>query len=192
MAHRPNQAAKLIVKNGWRGLWGSDKKGFIHSLGNGARIIRDFSPVQNRDPHLGTVYQSEGNKRAMYIYWSNDRLKDRLEIMRHTLPTKFHVPSTVTNEYIRQLNAEIKTTRIAPLTGRLVHFWKQVRKDNHLRDCELMGLVMALAGGILEDEAMKEADSQKAFGFMKDAPVDATPVEEEPRAMEETQFQFPN
>lgn len=98
--------------------------------------------------------------------------------MRHTLPTKFHVPSTVTNDYIRQLNAEIKTSRIAPLTGRLVHFWKQVRKDNHLRDCELMNIAMALAGGILEDEAMKEADSQKAFGFMKEAPVDVPPPEE--------------
>jgi hypothetical protein len=182
MAHRPNVAAKLIVKNGWRGLWGSDKKGFVHTLGNGARIIRDFSPVQNRDPHLGTVYQSENNKRAMYVYWSGDRLKDRLEILRHTQPTKFHVPSTVSNDYVRQINSEIKTSRVAPLTGRLVHFWKQVRKDNHLRDCELMGLVMALAGGILEDETMSAADSQAAFGFMKSPPTIAAPIENEPEA----------
>jgi hypothetical protein len=171
MAHRPNESARLIVKNGWRGLWGSDKKGFSHTLGNGARVIRDFSPVQYRDPHVGTVHQSDTNQRAMYIFWSNDRVKDRLEILRHTQPTKFHVPSTVSNHYIRQINSEIKMTRIAPITGRLVHYWKQIRKDNHLRDTELMGLAMALAGGILEDETMDVTDTQRATGYIREAPT---------------------
>ena len=179
MAHKPNSTAQLCVKYGWRGLWGSpNKKGFVHTLGNGARIIRDFGPTQSRDPHLGTVYQSEGNNRAMFVYWSIDAIADRLAIMRYSVPTKWHVHSRVDNDYIRQINAEVKMTRINPMTGKPTYYWKQLRRSNHLGDCERMQVVMCLANGILEDDAMKEAHSQKAFGFMA-AKVDDSGSEHE-------------
>jgi len=39
------------------------------------------------------------------------------------------------------------------VTGRITYYWKQVRRDNHLFDCEAMQVVMALVGGVLEEEA---------------------------------------
>ncbi|MEI6716073.1 MAG: terminase gpA endonuclease subunit [Verrucomicrobiota bacterium] len=180
MAHRPNVVARLCVKNGWRGLWGSpNKKGFVHTLGNGHRIIRDFSPTQSRDPHLGTVHQSEGNKRALFAYWAVDAIADRLAILRYSVPTKWHVHSRVDNDYIRQINAEVKMTRINPMTGKPTYYWKQLRRDNHLGDCERLQVVMALAGGILEDDSMKDANSQKAFGFMGAKVEEEAPENEE-------------
>lgn len=169
MAHRPNRVAALLVKNHWRGLWGSDKNGFIHNLSNGYKLIREYSPVQFRDPHLGTIHQNEQNERAMFIYWSGDRIKDRLEVLRHADdPPRWHVHSNITKAYIHHMNAESKQSKISPKTGRLTWFYKQVRKDNHLRDCECMQLVMALKNGILEDEAGRQANSQIALGLGSD------------------------
>jgi hypothetical protein len=45
---------------------------------------------------------------------------------------------------------EIKTNRI---TGRKTYYWKRLRRDNHIWDCEAMQIVAAMAGGVLEDSA---------------------------------------
>ena len=171
MAHRPNKVAAMLVKNGWRGLWGSERQGFIHNLENGYKLIREYSPVQFRDPHLGTIHQNEANEKAMFLYWSNDRIKDRLEVLRHaTDPARWHVHANITKDYVHQMNSEIKTSKVSQKTGRLTFFYRQVRKANHLRDCEAMQIVMALKNGILEDEAGRTANTQAALS-LGDVPV---------------------
>jgi len=165
IAHKTNFVASLCVKNGWRGLWGSEKTGFVHSLANGYRVIKDYSPVQYRDPHLGTVHQGQENKKAMFIYWSNDRLKDRLAVARHGYPPRWHVHGDIRQEYMRHLNAEIKTTKVSPKSGRVTYYWKQVRRDNHALDCESMQYAMGLIGGVIEDDADRQANSQAALAL---------------------------
>jgi hypothetical protein len=163
MGHRPNMVSGLLVKNGWRGLWGSDKSGFIHTLGNGNRIVREYSPVQFRDPHLGTIHQSELNNKAMFVYWANDRIKDRLEVLRYSDPPRWHVHSNISKEYVHQINSERRSIKESRQTGRKTYYWKQIRKANHLFDCESMQIVMALVGGVLEDAAGTLASAQQAF-----------------------------
>ena len=165
MAHRPNMVAALLVKNGWNGLWGSDRLGFTHTLPNGYKVIREYSKIEFRDPHLGTIYQSEQNIRAPFVYWSGDRIKDRLEVLRFEEPARWHVDAGVSKDYVHQLNSEIKTSKISPKTGRITFYWRQVRKANHLRDCEAMQIVLTLKNGILEDEASRQANTQIALGL---------------------------
>jgi hypothetical protein len=162
MAHRPNMVGALLVKNGWRGLWGSDKTGFTHALGNGYRVQREYSPVQYRDPHLGTVHQSERNAKAMFLFWSNDRIKDRLEVLRFSDPPRWHVHSNITAEYVRQMNSERREIKTNRTTGRKTYYWKRLRRDNHIWDCESMQIVAALAGGVLED-SVDAASSNSPF-----------------------------
>jgi DNA-directed RNA polymerase subunit RPC12/RpoP len=164
IAHKTNFVSSLIVKNGWRGLWGSDKTGFLH-VRNGYKTFKDYSPIQYRDPHVGTIRQGENNPRAAFIYWSNDRIKDRLAVARHAIPPRWHVHGDVRQDYMRHLNAEIKTTKMNPRTGRVSYYWKQVRRDNHLLDCEAMQFAMGLVGGVIEDEADKQANSQAALAL---------------------------
>jgi DNA-directed RNA polymerase subunit RPC12/RpoP len=150
MAHKPNTVSSILIRNGWRGLWGSDKTGFLHSGIGANRVIKDYSPIQYRDPHLGTVNQSEGNDKAMFVFWSNDRIKDRLAVLRDG--GRWHVNSNVSKEYIHQINAESKEMKRSPATGRVTYYWKRVRKSNHMFDCEAMQVVMALVGGVLQDD----------------------------------------
>ncbi|MEA3207672.1 MAG: hypothetical protein QOE70_729 [Chthoniobacter sp.] len=149
IAHFTNAASRWLVENGWRGAWGSDKKGFVHTLDSGQRVIRAWSPVNYRDPMLGTRSASDVNAKAMYVYWSNDAIKDLFAVLRFTEPTIFHVHTDVPPEYQRHLNAEIKTTKKSYQTGRVTYFWKQLRKDNHLLDAECMNLMRALRLGLV-------------------------------------------
>jgi hypothetical protein len=159
MAHKPNTVSGIMVKNGWRGLWGRDNsQGYIHSPIGSPKVFKDYSQVQRRDPHLGTIYQSEGNEKALFIYWSNDRIKDRLAVQRDS--GRWHVHANITKDYIHQLNSESKEMKRSPITGRVTYYWKQVRRDNHLFDCEAMQIVMALAGGVLEEEAVAATQTQ--------------------------------
>jgi len=150
MGHKPNTVCSILIRNGWRGLWGSDKGGFLHSGIGADRVIKDYSPIQLRDPHLGTVNQGEGNQKAMFVYWSNDRIKDRLAVLR--AGGRWHVNANVSKAYIHQLNAEQKESKRSAVTGRITYYWKRVRKDNHMFDCEAMQVALALVGGVLEDD----------------------------------------
>lgn len=156
MAHRPNTVSAVLVRNGWRGLWGRDNsQGYIHSAIGSPRVYKDYSTVQLRDPHLGTIRQSEGNEKALFVYWSNDRIKDRLAVLRDS--GRWHVHPGISKDYIHQINAESKESKRSPITGRITYYWKQVRRDNHLFDCEAMQVVMALIGGVLEEEGVAQA-----------------------------------
>jgi hypothetical protein len=165
VANQTNRVCAMLVKNDWRGLWGSDKEGWIHTLPSGNRVIREYSPVQFRDPHLGTIESSERNTRAMFLYWSNDRIKDRLAVLRGAEPERWHVRSDISSDYVHQLNSELKTTKVMPKSGKVVYYWKRVRTANHMFDCEAMQICMALAGGILADDENTASMQQGVMVF---------------------------
>lgn len=150
MAHWPNRAAQMIVRNDWRGLWGADKTHFWHTEENGNKVAKCYSITNYRDPYRGTVRQSQTNPRARWKYWSNPFIKDMLKDLREETPSRYHVLSTVCAEYPKHMNAEIQLST-EDRFGRTVKYWKQVKKANHLRDCALGTLTMALINGIIED-----------------------------------------
>ena len=73
---------------------------------------------------------------------------------------RWHVHANITKDYIHQLNAESKDMKRSPVTGRVTYYWRQVRRDNHLFDCEAMQILMALVGGVLEEEASTSTQGQ--------------------------------
>lgn len=163
VADQTNLVCRWIVDHDWRGAWGSPKRGFAHNLPNGYRVQKMVSPVQWRDPQLGTVHSSEANPRARYVFWSNDAVKDVLAVMRHAEPRRWHVHGDIPPEYVKHMNAEVKIMRQNPRTGRYSIEWKQVRKANHLLDCEGMQVVNALCAGIITEDAEKYANAQGAL-----------------------------
>jgi len=163
IAHFTNQACKWIVAHDWRGLWGSNKNGFFHVLETGQRVIKDYSSVHYRDPHLGTAFAADGTPRAMFVYWSNEKFYDLLAILRYSEPTVFHIHSDVPPEYQRHLNSAIKTTEKSFRTGRVKYVWKQLRKEDHLRDCECMALVRAMQLGLVPTPDMTPVGQQRSL-----------------------------
>ncbi len=148
-AHYTNRVAKWIVEHGWRGMWGQDKKGFLHQMQPGQNVQLLWSKVQYRDPHVGTPYQSDENAKAMYVFWANDPIKDLLAVLRYSHPPIFHIHAQAHRDYQRHMNAEQRVCVKMTKSGRYSYFWKQFSRDNHLFDCECMCLVRALQLGLV-------------------------------------------
>lgn len=161
IAHMTNTVCQWLVKNDWRGAWGSDAKSFAHRMGNGAVIQRIVSQVKLRDPFLGTVRQSEMNRPARYVQWAQDAVKDQLALLRSAEPSRWHVHGDASAVYFQHLNAEKKIAIQNPRNGRITHIWRQFRRANHLNDCECMQIIGAMMAGFIEEEAVKFAGRQE-------------------------------
>jgi len=149
MGKWPNKVAKWIVQYGFRGMWGDDKRGFVHAFENGMRVTMLWSPMMMRDPHLGTPYQSDANTKAMYVKWANDPIKDVLLTLRYSNPSIFHVNANAHKDYQRHMNAEQPVLIKNPRRGNYSRHWKQFSRHNHLHDCECGCLVRALMLGLV-------------------------------------------
>jgi hypothetical protein len=92
---------------------------------------------------MGTKRQGLGKRVKRYV-WSNDATKNILaELMSGQIGT-WTIAKNTTQEYIQQLTAEIREEK-KEANGRISYVWRQIRRDNHLRDCELMIVVASLA-----------------------------------------------
>jgi hypothetical protein len=69
--------------------------------------------------------------------WSNNAAKDELTELLMGKVGEWTIPRRVESSYLKQVTAERREEKI-DARGRVTYFWKQVRRDNHLRDCELM------------------------------------------------------
>ena len=86
--------------------------------------------------------------------WSNNAAKDLLTEQMRGLAGEWTIPRKVEPLYLKQITAERRAEKIdarlsrrsfgAKMDGRVSYFWKQVRRDNHLGDCELMIIVAAV------------------------------------------------
>lgn len=149
MAKWPNKVAKWIVENNWRGMWGEDKRGFVHAFENGMRVSMLWSPMKMRDPHVGTPFQAETNTKAMYVQWANDPIKDMLLAVRNSLPSIFHVLSTTHKDYQRHMNAEQPVLQKSGRKGGYIRAWHRFSRHNHGHDCECMALTRAAMLGLV-------------------------------------------
>lgn len=149
LAHRPNQTGRMIIERGWRGIWGSDTKSFWHRLPNGTRIERIFSPVQLRDPHLGTAWESKTLDRARYIKFSTNGALDLISSLRYASPPIWHVTMNVSDKYQRHLNSKLKTGLQNKRTGRWEYIWRDIHQDDHLLDCEEFQVIRAIQLGLI-------------------------------------------
>lgn len=159
IAHKTNVVCQWLVAHDWRGAWGSDAKSFTHTLETSVRVQRIISMVKGRDPFLGTVKQSELNRPALYVQWAQDAVKDQLALLRFAEQPIWHVHGDAPTEYFSHLNAERKFM-VLDHRGRAKSFWKQLRRHNHLNDCECMQVIGAMLAGLIEEDAVKFATRQ--------------------------------
>jgi hypothetical protein len=165
MAKYTNRVAKWVVEFDWRGLWGDDKRGFLHQPAPGQNVQLLWSKVQYRDPHVGTPFQSDRNEMAKYMFWANDPIKDLLAVLRYSDPAIFHVSANAHKNYQKHMNAEQQIVEKLKRSGKYVRRWKQFSRDNHLFDTELMCLVRALQLGLIPMPDGSPVPFQQQFGL---------------------------
>jgi phage terminase large subunit GpA-like protein len=141
---KAREVYRFCLANGWKSFKGDDAEYFLHlnKKVNPPKTIRRIWTRTLVDPHFGTNMQ--GRTRPVPLFrWSNNAAKDLLTEQMRGLAGEWTIPRRVEALYLKQITAERRAEKI-DTRGRVSYFWKQVRRDNHLGDCELMIIVAAV------------------------------------------------
>ena len=136
---KAREVYRFCLSHGWKAFKGDDAEWFMHSVKKSGEPTKQVRRIYTRslvDPHYGTAMQ--GRSRMIPLYrWSNNAAKDELTELLMGKVGEWTIPRRVESSYLKQVTAERREEKI-DARGRVTYFWKQVRRDNHLRDCELM------------------------------------------------------
>jgi DNA-directed RNA polymerase subunit RPC12/RpoP len=147
IANRPNEVGRLIIKNRWYGIAGTDKASFTWNMTGGRSIERLYSKVFWRDCHLGTAWQDRCLTKAPYIKFSKSGALDLVSSLRDMRPTIFHIHSQISDRYSRQIGGRVKRVEMHGRQRKVV--WHSVHREVHLGDCESFCAVKATVLGLL-------------------------------------------
>lgn len=139
--YQTQEVYAAVVKNGsrWKATKGHDSKdGYIV---NGIRKPWKWSETD--------AMTGRGQRASVpLIIFSNPMLKDALAHLMSGKGPKWEFSKQAGDVYIGQITAERKEERI-DARGAVSYFWRRIRRDNHLFDCEVLQLVGALATKII-------------------------------------------
>ncbi len=82
--------------------------------------------------------------------WANPATRDLMANFTTGLVGEWTIPQAVTRDYLQQLSAVRREEVTAP-RGRFKYIWKQIARDDHYNDCELMITVAAVICGLITD-----------------------------------------
>lgn len=145
---------------GWTALMGDDREMFSIPIGDGRSKLSLLGEPQRGDPlvgkHMGEKERKDLKTRSCpVIRWSNPSVKDILENLSRGRGALWEIPRETPPEWFAHMRAEVKRISRHPDTGqKIVKYILVGKKQNHLRDCELMQIVGAVLGGMLGDEKM--------------------------------------
>jgi len=137
------------VRFGWVGLHGSHEDGFMHMPPNRPAVKKFYSSLKHA--------QATGSKQARYIFWSNEKVKDLLSILRAGRGPAWQTPDDASADYRLQIVSEIKRDMINKSTKAVKPTWVRIKKDNHMWDCECMAIVFALFKGLIGSTSISAA-----------------------------------
>ncbi|MDR2462209.1 MAG: phage terminase large subunit family protein [Verrucomicrobiales bacterium] len=140
--HNTGVVYDACARYGWTALHGSGDAGFKHYNGRRRQpVTRFYSAVQ-------TAVAPRGGA-ARYLFWSNEKVKDVLALLRTGKGAPWQVPDDVSDDYQKQLDSETKKEVVNPKTKSVAMRWVKIRADNHLWDCEAMQTAAAMMLGVL-------------------------------------------
>ena len=124
-------------------------------------IMRPFSQLVSRDPGIGT--RNQARKLAYGCHFSKDWVRDSIqrrilgEGIEWGLPDDiedltWEGTNTKQTNYLDQLNSWMCAEKTDPQTNKVKKIWKMIRRDDHLRACEEMQLIMAAGQNLIPSE----------------------------------------
>lgn len=139
--YEPGPVYDTCAKWGWTALHGSGQDGFLHFKPGAKKPMKKFySPWK--------IASAPSGGKASYVSWSNEGIKDCLSQLRARGTPYWEFPVDVSQEWLAQMNSEVKRERINSKTKKLKMEWVKL-KPNHLWDCEAMQVAVAMMVEIL-------------------------------------------
>jgi phage terminase large subunit GpA-like protein len=132
------------AKFGWTSLHGHQKSSFnIYQKRNGK-----MRPTAHFYSSLQTVI-APGGGRARTGYWSNEKIKDALALLRTGKGAAWETPDDASPEYAAQIDSEMKKEVVDKKTHAVSLRWVKIKNDNHFWDCECLQVCGAMMLGVL-------------------------------------------
>jgi hypothetical protein len=152
--HKGNEIYRMCALHGWFACRGDAAESWPHPVPHGKPVHRVWTE-RKFDPFTGTA--KAGRKTVTELRWSNPRIKGLLEVLRNPERSPYRweiVEPYATEEYFRHLDGEYLGESYNPKTGKVKREWKKRgrRWPNHLRDCELENIAVAIRLGILKTD----------------------------------------
>lgn len=144
---KASEVYRFCQAAGWKPFKGDDAEFFVARDPRTQKVVRRLYQKTRVDPAYGTRHQ--GRVRALPLYrWSNPGMKDLLSEHMTGLVGDWTVPQGTGREYFEQLAAEHRVEE-RDARGRIRYRWHQRGRDNHLLDCELMIMAVAVITGLV-------------------------------------------
>lgn len=155
-AYKRNEVLRFCAASGWKAFSGDDADFFLIRDEAKQKTFRQCWKAEWAQPE--GVKPVAGQARRVRVFrWSNPWVFDILGEFATGLVGEFTIPRQVGREYLKQMSShqrvEVKDTR-----GRYKHRWDQVLKDDHLRDCECMIHVAAIASKVIASPRKIDGD----------------------------------
>lgn len=141
--HDPHSVYGDCVRFGWSCAFGSERRGWEHILQGGKRAYRPYSPLKP---------VQQGTARVMTMEFGTDYHKDILNNLVSGRGAKYEYPDDVGEDWILHMESE-KKVEISP--GKWKWKTQYSTKPNHLWDCEVMQVVLAVIRGLLSSADIK-------------------------------------
>ncbi len=134
------------ARYGWTAYIGMPRKSFPHPHPTikGKSVYRLYSRLNPINCGIGL--KANGRKGALYCREfgiATPTLEAMFQEHLENPELRFELPSDLRPEYMQHARATIRDLVPSKSTGALQEVWKQIHKDDHLRDCEKMGIAAA-------------------------------------------------
>lgn len=138
---KATEVYRFCQSTGWKAFKGDEQEFYAHK-GAGDKVARRIWTHSLIDPASGTRLSGRVNRIPLFRF-SGNATKDALVEHMQGIVGEWTIPRDTPVDYFRQMTAERRCEQ-QDTKGRLSYFWRRVRRDNHLWDCELMILVAAI------------------------------------------------
>ena len=144
---KASEVYRFCQATGWKPFKGDDAEFFAVKDRATGKVVRRLYQKTQVDPAYGTRLQ--GRVRPLPLFrWSNPGMKDLLFEHLTGLVGDWTVPNTIGRDYMKQITAEHRVEE-RDSRGRVRYRWHQKHRENHLLDCELMLMTVAVMAGLV-------------------------------------------
>ncbi len=117
-----------------------------------SRVYEQERPLWKQANWPGPTQQNPIDEPVFFRY-SKPGIRERLHFLRTSKHIKWEVPSDISDDYKKHMEAEQIEDKVSPSTGRREVIVKQLSKANHLLVCECYVALLMDFGGIIGDAA---------------------------------------
>lgn len=150
---------RFCLDNQWQAFKGEDNPFFLMKDERTGKTVRKLWTVSRVDSAIGTNLQGRG-RMIRLTRFSSPGLKDLLfDYLKGNIPG-FTIPSKIGRDYKLHITAE-ERRELESRSGHVSYYWHQLRRDNHLLDCELQILVGAIECKLLYSSSILKDDDEK-------------------------------